>query len=66
MCFCELEFVSKKVVCFLKRILIVLCYHELNKNAIDKSYFLEFSENLTTVVIEFVFAGHAMKERGTR
>ena len=27
------------------------CYHELNKNAVDKSYFVEFSENLTTFVV---------------
>ena len=35
-----------------------------NKNPVDKSYFAEFSENLTTFVIESIFVGYATKERG--
>ena len=36
----------------------------LNKNAVDKSYFVEFSENLATFLIECIFVGYTMKEIG--
>ena len=45
-------------------VIIVLCYHYLNKNAVDKSYFLEFSESLITVVIELIFAITQWKKEG--
>ena len=39
--------------------------NSFNKNAVDKSYFVEFSENLTTFVIECILVGFAMKDKTT-
>ena len=36
-----------------------------NKNAVDKNYFVEFSENLTTFVIECIRVDFAMKDKTT-
>ena len=49
-----------KKQCFLQPILIVSSYHYLNKNVVDKSYFVEFSE-ITTFVIERISVGYTMK-----
>ena len=39
--------------------------NSFNKNAVDNSYFVEFSENLTTFVIECILVGFAMKDKTT-
>ena len=39
--------------------------NSFNKNAVDKSYFVEFSENLTTFVIECILVDFAMKDKTT-
>ena len=35
----------------------------LTKNIVDKSYFVEYSENLTTFVTEGIFTGYTKEER---
>ena len=38
----------------------------MNKNAVDKNYLVEFSDNLAIFVTECIFVGYGVNERVSR